>query len=78
MEKRNLRVAKWIGTTPAVGFCTSCAATFKVPLDSLKRTPDAQESLRKQFDNHKCKLLDGSQNASQNVQEPTPETNKEK
>ena len=78
MEKRNLRVANWIGTTPAVGFCTCCATTFKVPLDSLKRTGDAQESLRRQFDTHTCKLPGSSQHASRNKPEPTPESANEK
>jgi hypothetical protein len=74
MEKRNLRVAKWIGTTPAIGFCTCCAATFKVPLDSLKRTTDAQESLRKQFDTHKCNPPNGPESTPGS----NPESNKDK
>jgi hypothetical protein len=56
MSQRSLRVTKWLGTVPAVGICTQCERNFKVPLDSLKRTSDAQESLRKQFVEHKCKL----------------------
>jgi hypothetical protein len=54
MAKRNLRVVKWLGTVPAVGVCTSCSRTFDVPVNRLKRTSDAQESLRKQFAEHKC------------------------
>jgi len=54
MEKRNLRVVKWLGTVPADGVCTDCARTFKVPLDILKKSSEAQESLRKQFAEHKC------------------------
>ena len=49
MEKRNLRVVKWLGTTPAVGVCYFCSST------ALKRIGDAQESLRAQFTEHKCK-----------------------
>jgi len=71
MAKRNLRVVKWLGTVPAVGVCTFCSTTFKVPLDSLKRTIDAQESLRKQFAEHTCKRLDSSQNALRVVREST-------
>jgi hypothetical protein len=71
MKKRNLRVVKWLGTVPALGVCTYCANSFKVPLDSLKRTSDAQESLRKQFAEHKCKRLDSSQNALRIVREST-------
>jgi hypothetical protein len=58
MAKVNLRVTKWLGTVPAVGVCTNCERVFKVPLESLKRTADAQESLRKQFAEHKCRRVD--------------------
>jgi hypothetical protein len=58
MEKRKLKVVKWIGTAPVAALCTYCSRDFNVPLDSLKRTSDAQESLRKQFAEHKCKLVD--------------------
>jgi hypothetical protein len=54
MPKRNLRVTKWIGPVPAVGVCSDCGREFKVPLPLLKRTSDAQESLRKQFAEHLC------------------------
>jgi hypothetical protein len=55
MPKRNLRVLKWIGTTPAIAVCSSCNREFKVPLEALKRVADAQESLRLQFAQHVCK-----------------------
>jgi hypothetical protein len=55
IPKRNLRVTKWLGTIPAVGVCTFCDRLFYVPLTALKRVADAQESLRVQFAEHKCK-----------------------
>ena len=54
MRKANLKVTKWLSTTPAVGICTNCDRIFKVPLEALRRTAEAQESLRKQFAEHKC------------------------
>jgi hypothetical protein len=51
---RILRVTKWLGPVPAVAACSQCGREFKVPLTLLKRTLDAQESLRKQFAEHKC------------------------
>jgi hypothetical protein len=69
--KRNLRVGKWLGTVPAVAVCTYCARSFRVPSDSLKRTSDAQESLRKQFEEHRCQRVDGSQAASGIVSQTT-------
>jgi hypothetical protein len=71
MEKRTLRVIKWLGTVPAVAVCTYCARNFKVSPDSLNRTSDAQESLRKQFAEHNCKPLDNSQDALQVVRDST-------
>ncbi|HWY52983.1 MAG TPA: hypothetical protein VNZ03_00865 [Terriglobales bacterium] len=61
MQKRNLRVLKWLGTIPAVAVCTSCNLEFKVPMTALKRVADAQESLRVQFAEHNCKGEDTSQ-----------------
>jgi hypothetical protein len=55
MEKRRLRVLKWLGTVPAVGVCTLCNREFTVPVTAIKRVADAQESLKLQFDQHQCK-----------------------
>jgi hypothetical protein len=54
MAKRNLRVVKWLGAVPAVAVCTYCNREFNVAMTTLKRVADAQESLRKQFTEHKC------------------------
>jgi hypothetical protein len=64
-HKRSLRVVKWVGTVPAVGVCTFCATNFKVPLELMKRTSDAQATLQKQFEEHKCKREGASQAAAQ-------------
>jgi len=55
MEKRRLRVLKWLGTVPAVGVCTFCNLEFKVPVTAIKRVADAQEALKVQFGQHRCK-----------------------
>ena len=54
MPKRNLRVTKWLGTTPTIAVCTACAREFKVPLMLLSTLTEAQESLRVQFAEHRC------------------------
>ena len=54
MAKRNLRVLKWLGTTPAIAVCTSCNREFRVPLDVLKRVGGAVEHLKLQFARHQC------------------------
>jgi hypothetical protein len=58
MLDRNLRVTSWIGVIPAIGVCTSCNREFKVPLTAMSKVADAQENLRVQFTEHKCKPSD--------------------
>jgi len=55
MPKRNLRVLKWLGTTPAIAVCTLRNREFKVPLEVLKRVGGAVENLKLQFAQHQCK-----------------------
>jgi hypothetical protein len=64
VPNRNLRVTKWLGTVPAVGVCTSCNREFKAAMTAMKRVADAQESLRLQFTEHKCKGEMASESAS--------------
>jgi hypothetical protein len=54
IAKRNLRVTKWLSTTPAVGVCIACSKKFKVPMTALTKTRDAQVNLQHQFDRHEC------------------------
>ncbi len=81
MIQRRIRVVKWLNTTPAVGACTLCSREFKVPMNALKRTADAQANLQEQFDRHKCQSLDSSEgDARANVllrQEPDEEDDEE-
>jgi hypothetical protein len=58
MAKRNLRVVIWLRTIPALGICTFCNRQFKVLMTAVKRVADAQESLRVQFTEHRCKRED--------------------
>jgi hypothetical protein len=53
-KKRNLRVTKWLGMTPAVAACSVCSREFKAPLDALRRVNDAQVNLQEQFNRHHC------------------------
>jgi len=54
MAKRNLRVLKWLGTTPAIAVCTLCNREFRVPVEVLKRVGGAVEELKLQFERHRC------------------------
>jgi hypothetical protein len=64
MPKRNLRVLKWLGTTPAVAVCTFCNREFKVPLEVLKRVGGAVEHLKLQFAQHQCKEVEDNASSS--------------
>jgi hypothetical protein len=55
MPKRNLRVLKWLGTTPAIAVCTVCGREFRVPLEVLKRVGGSAENLKLQFAQHQCR-----------------------
>ena len=53
-KTQTARVLKWLETIPAVGVCTLSNRQFNVPLTSLKRVADAQQSLSAQFAEHTC------------------------
>ncbi len=55
MPKRNLRVMKWLGTTPAIAVCTACNREFKIPLEVLRRVGGAVEHLKLEFARHQCR-----------------------
>ena len=63
MQKRQLRIVK--RTSPAIGVCERCNAQFKSGL------PSPSADIQAQFDAHKCKLADSSQNALRIVREST-------
>ena len=75
MIQRRIRAVKWLNTTPALGVCSVCSREFKVPMNALKRTADAQASLQEQFDRHKCQYLDSSEVVAR--QEPDEEDDEE-
>jgi len=58
MAKRKLRIVKK-SPPPAIGVCERCNAQFK------------GENIEEQFDAHKCKPIDSSQNAVRIVKEAT-------
>jgi hypothetical protein len=60
-----------VGSTPAIGVCEFCSKQFKVPLTEMAKASEANANLQDQFDRHKCKRLDESQNALRVVREAT-------
>jgi hypothetical protein len=71
MPKREMRIVKYIGPAPYLAVCTYCNQQFKVPPDITLTAVEAEATLHAEFDQHKCKRLDASQNAVRVVREAT-------
>jgi hypothetical protein len=71
MEKRTMRIVQEIGQAPFLAICTHCNQQFKAPSNVMQTAKAAMESLEDQFAQHKCKLIDSSQNALRIVREST-------
>jgi hypothetical protein len=71
MPKRKLRIVKHAGRIPMLGICERCNAQFSVAAEALTDADAALASISDQFDAHKCKLVDSSQNALRIVREST-------
>jgi hypothetical protein len=65
MPKRNLRIVKRIRNIPALGICERCNEQFVGDPDR----GNAQSSIQNQFNAHKCKPMESSQNAPRIVRE---------
>jgi hypothetical protein len=66
MQKRKLRIVK--PAPPAIGVCERCNLQFKSTEPSRD---EADAEIWAQFESHKCKLVDSSQNALRIVREST-------
>lgn len=60
MPKRNLRIVKRVRNVPVRGVCESCNAEFS----GDPNMGNAQSAIQEQFNVHKCKPLDASENAA--------------
>jgi len=65
MAKRNLRIVR---ETPLLSICEYCYMRFS---SEVMPSEAAKCDIRAQFNVHKCKLLDSSQNALRIVREAT-------
>ena len=55
MPDRNLKIARFIGTTPSVAYCDLCKLIFRVRPDLVHNEEEAKRQLKKRFDEHDCK-----------------------
>jgi hypothetical protein len=67
MPKRNLRIVKRARNVPVLGICERCNAQFS----GDPNMGNAQSAIQEQFNAHKCKLVDSSQNALRIVRKST-------
>jgi hypothetical protein len=65
MPSRQFRIVKRTDGIPMLGVCERCNAQF-----SADRLENAYRHIQEQFDAHKCKSVDNSQNALLIVREP--------
>ena len=70
MQKRNLRIVKRARNIPVLGICERCNAQFS----GDPNMGNSQSAIQQQFNTHKCKLTDSSQNALRIVREATDNT----
>ena len=65
MPKRNLRIVKRVRNVPILGICEYCKAEFS----GDPNMGNAQSAIQEQFNTHKCKRVDASQDAARIVRE---------
>jgi len=71
MPKRKLRIVKRAASIPMLGVCECCNAQFGVAAEAMIDEHAGLASISDQFDAHKCKPVDSSQNALRIVREAT-------
>lgn len=55
MPERNLKIVRFIGATPSVGFCDVCRLTFRTRQEFLLDENKAKLQLQSDFEKHECK-----------------------
>jgi hypothetical protein len=58
MPERNLRIARFIGTTPSVAYCDVCRLVFRVRPEFVTEAERAKQQLQSDFEKHECKPED--------------------
>ena len=55
MPDRNLKIARFIGSTPSVAYCDVCKLAFRTQREFLIDAEKAKQQLQSDFDKHECK-----------------------
>jgi hypothetical protein len=62
MPDRNLKIARFIGSTPSIAYCDVCRLAFKTRQEFLVDAEKAKQQLQSDFDKHECKPEPGAVN----------------
>jgi hypothetical protein len=60
MPDRNLKIARFIGSTPSLAYCDVCRLAFKTRQEFLVDDVKAKQQLQSDFDKHECKPEEGA------------------
>jgi hypothetical protein len=66
MPDRNLKIARFIGSTPSIAYCDVCRLAFKTRQEFLVDADKAKQQLQSDFDKHECKPEPGAVNDALN------------
>ena len=62
MPDRNLKLVRFIGSTPSVAFCDVCRLAFRTRQEFLLDADKAILQLQSDFNQHECKPEEGAVN----------------
>ncbi len=62
MPDRNLKIVRFIGSTPSVAYCDVCKLAFRTRQEFLLDADKAKHQLQSDFDKHECRPEDSAVN----------------
>jgi len=60
MQDRNLRIVRFIGSTPSTAYCDVCRLAFRTRQEFLLDADKAKQQLQSDFDKHECRPEEGA------------------
>ena len=55
MANRNLKIVRFIGSTPSIAYCDVCKLAFRTRAEFVSDADKAKQQLQSDFDNHECR-----------------------
>jgi len=55
MPDRNLKIVRFIGSTPSTAYCDVCRLAFRTRQEFLLDADKAKQQLQSDFDKHECR-----------------------